>query len=205
MVERLTKTKVRSLIQISCLITLTACMWIFPVSEATSFNTTSAITDSVPQLRVYKELNTTQVDVGEFLLVTITITNLSNSTANQVHSIDTIFPTWAFSIEGTPEHIWNSLESLSSVEYSYLLSPNRAGTFQLQRSYVYYSISDGSIFRTALSNEITLQVSPKEVLSPDRNVEGLQTILFAEFALLSLLLVAIITRRISTNPKTARE
>jgi len=180
-------------------------MWIFPVSEATSFNTTSAITDTVPQLRVYKELNTTQVDVGDICLVTITITNLSNSTATQVHSIDTIFPTWAFSIKGTPEHIWISLESDFSVEYSYLLSPNREGTFQLQRSYVYYSIADGSILRTALSNEITLQVSPKEVLSPDRNVEGLQTILFAEFALLSLLLVAIITRRVPTTPKAARE
>ena len=177
-------------------------MLIFPVREVTSFNTTSAITDSIPQLRIHKELNTTQVDVGAFCLITITITNLSNTTAYQVHSIDTIFPTWAFSIEGSPEHKWDSLENLSSVKYSYLLSPNKIGTFQLQHSYVSYSIQDGSIIRFALSNEITLHVSPKEVPIADRNVEGLQTILFAEFALLSLLLAAIITRRISTNPKT---
>ncbi len=177
-------------------------MLIFPVRDVTSINNTSAMTDSSPQLRIHKELNTTQVDVGSFCLITITITNLSNITTYQVQSIDTIFPTWAFSIEGSPEHKWNSLESLSSVKYSYLLSPNKEGTFQLQQSYVSYNIQDESIIRFALSNEITLHVSPKEAIIANRNVEGLQSILFAEFALLSLLLAAIITRRISTNPKT---
>lgn len=177
-------------------------MWIFPVGGVTSPSAASTNTDTIPQFTVQKELNVTQVDVGAFCLVTITISNLSNTTAYHVRSKDTVFPTWAFTIKGDPTHKWESLENLTSVKYFYVLSPKKPGTFQLQWATVTYSNQNGSIIRSAFSNEIELYVPPIKASVLVRDVEGLQTILFAEITLFLLLLVTIFTRRKVTHTQT---
>jgi len=152
-------------------------------------------TEELPLFMAQKELNATTVEIGDFCLVTITITNLSNVTAYNVLARDTVFPEWAFAIKGSPSHEWDFLEPLTTVSYSYILSPKKDGTFQLQRVNVSYGTQDGAVTRSAFSNEVMLVVPPITTPAPIRDLEGIQTILITEVTILVLLIVAIISYR----------
>lgn len=194
-VEHVTKTRLRSLVQICYFVSIVAMLCVLPAREAMITRVSLASTQDLPLFTVQKELNATTVEIGDFCLVTITITNLSNETAYNIHARDIIFPEWAFAIKGSPIHEWDFLEPLSNVSYAYILSPKKHGTFQLQRVNVSYSSQDNAATRSAFSNEITLVVPPLTDPVPVRDVEGLQTILFTEVIILILLIVAIISYR----------
>ena len=192
---QLTKIRVRSLVQLGCIVSIVATIWILPVREATCTRVTLPNNDAIPLLTVNKELNATQVEVGAFCLVTITISNLTNNTAYNVNSRDTVFPKWVFEIKGSPSHSWISIGNMTTVSYSYILRPSKHGTFQLQQANITYSSKDAKVIRSALSNEVELFVPPFKVPTPIRGVENLQTILLAEITILVILIIAVLSRR----------
>jgi len=174
-------------------------MCILPVREATRTSAASTNTNATALLTVQKKLNVTQVDMGAFCLVTITISNLTNTTAYNVNLRDTVFPKWVFEIKGSPSHSWNSLGNLTSLHYSYILRPKKHGTFHLQRANVTYNTKDETSVRSALSNEVELFVLPAKAPVPVRDLEGLQTILLAEVTILVILIAAVLSHRKPTS------
>ena len=174
---------------------------VLPAREAMSTKASISYAEELPLFMVQKELNATTVEIDDFCLVTITITNLSNVTAYNILARDTIFPEWAFAIKGSPSHEWDFLGPLSNVSYAYILSPKKHGTFQLQRVTVSHSTQDRASTRSAFSNEVMLVVPPITTLAPVRDIERLQTILFTEVTILVLLIVAIISyKKIPSTP-----
>ncbi len=193
MVEQLTKTQYRLLVSVVCLVCLVTIIWFLPVREVTSVLSTEE--EDIPLLTVRKELNATQINLGAYCLVTITISNLSNATAYNVDSRDTVFPTWVFEVRGSSYHSWITLGNQTSVSYSYILIPKKHGTFQLQQANVTYTTKDEKSVRYALSNELEFFVAKAKVPEPIRDVEGLQTVLLAEITIFVILLVAVLARR----------
>jgi uncharacterized repeat protein (TIGR01451 family) len=175
---------------------------VLPAREAMITKASISSTEELPLFTVQKELNATTVEIDDFCLVTITITNLSNLTAYNVLARDTIFPEWAFAIKGSPTHEWDFLGPLSNVSYAYILSPKKHGTFQLQRVTVSYSTQDNAGTRSAFSNEIVLVVPPHTEPTSVRDVEKFQTILFTEVTILVLLIVAIVSNRKSPSTQS---
>lgn len=197
MVEQLTKTRYRSLVSVVGLVCIVTIIWFLPVREVASELLPED--EDIPLLTVRKELNATQVDVGAFCLVTVTISNLSNATANNINCRDTVYPTWAFEIKGSSYHSWVSLGKKTSVSYSYILIPKKHGTFQLRWANVSYTTKDEKSVRYALSNELEFFVAKAKVPEPTRDVEGLQTVLLAEITIFVILLAAVLARRKKTN------
>lgn len=179
-----------SVIGLVCIVTI---IWFLPVREVTCVLPTED--EDIPLLTVRKELNNTRIDVGAFCLVTVTISNLSNSTAYNVNCRDTVFSTWVFEIQGSSYHSWISLGNKTSVSYSYILSPKKHGTFQLQSANVTYTTKDEKSVRYAFSNELEFFVAKAKIPEPTRNVEGLQTVLLAEITIFVILLATVLARR----------
>ncbi|MFQ6124055.1 MAG: BatD family protein [Candidatus Heimdallarchaeota archaeon] len=189
----MTKTRYRSLVSVVSLIWIVTILWPLPVREVNGV--LSSKDEDIPLLAVRKELNATRVDLGTYCLVTITISNLSNATAYNVKSKDTVFPTWVFEIKGSSYHSWISLGNKTSVSYSYILIPKKHGTFQLQSANVTYTSKNEKSIRYALSNEVEFFVAKAKVLEPTRDVEALQTVLLAEITIFLILLAAVLARR----------
>ncbi len=200
MVEQLPKTRYRSLVSVVVLVCIVTIILFLPIRKVTSILPTED--EDIPLLTVRKELNVTRIDVGAFCLVTITISNLSNSTAYNVNCRDTVFPIWAFEITGSSYHNWISLGNKTSVSYSYILNPKKHGTFQLQSANVTYTTKDEKSVRYALSNELEFFVGKAKVPEPTRDVEGLQTVLLAEITIFVILIAAVLARRKKITAKT---
>lgn len=161
--------------------------------KASSSRTTN-VSELYPSIFVTKSVDTSEITLNDSFVVTITITNIGNSTAFNVTFIDSLNAPWVFNVTGLTKISYSWIEPNQTRRFSYIVTALTVGKYQLHSAQVYYRISE--IIDTeflSFSNTVDIVVNKVDEDLSFANFNSAVTfllILFILNAILSLRIVA---------------
>ncbi|MHA1976180.1 MAG: BatD family protein [Candidatus Hodarchaeales archaeon] len=163
--------------------------------QASSSRTTN-VSALYPSIFVTKNVDFSDVTLNDSFIVTITITNIGNSTAYNVTFTENLNAPWVFNVTGLTKISYSWIEPNQTRRFSYIATALTIGEYQLHSAQVSYRISELSDTEfVAFSNTVNVAVNKVEKDLSLANMSSAITFLLILIILNSILTLRFISPR----------